>query len=157
MSDRNSEVRERDPEGGDNARRETDDYNPGERGKWVSALIALLGLWMIVEALWFDLVAAQVWNDIVVGALLLAVGGYNFSRRADERVGSMGAAMLAALLGLWLVASPMMFGIDGGLTEATNDAGFWNDIAVGLLALVLGAYSAYEIRDHRRETRPAMG
>lgn len=139
----------------DRTDRTTDDYNPGERGKWVSALIALLGVWMIVEALWFDLVAAQVWNDLVVGALLLAVGGYNYARRSDERVGSMGAAVLAALLGLWLIASPFMFGADAGLTEAINDAGFWNDVIVGLLALTLGAYSAYQARDQRRRTRAA--
>lgn len=137
--------------------RTTRDPNPGGRGKWISALIALLGLWMMVEAVAFDLVAAQFWNDVVAGVLLLAVGAYNYSRRSDERLGSMGAALLVALIGLWLVASPMMFGADAGITEAVNDAGFWNDVAVGLVALVLGAYSAYTIRDHRRDTRTAMG
>lgn len=137
--------------------RATNEYNPGNRGRLVSALIALLGVWMVVEALWFDLVAAQVWNDLVVGVLLLAAGGYNLSRRSDERVGSMGAAVFAALLGLWLVASPLMFGADTGLTEAINDAGFWNDVVVGLLALVLGAYSAYQVQDQRRRVEPAPG
>lgn len=143
---------DRTPERGDHASHDRTGgaYNPGERGKWLSALIALLGLWMVVESLWFDLVAAQVWNDLVVGALLLAVGGYNYARRSDERVGSVGAAGLAVLLGLWLVGSPMMFGADAGVTEAINDAAFWNDVVVGLLALALGAFSAYAARDQRR-------
>lgn len=156
MSDRDTDHGTTDPERTDRARG-TAGSNPTERGQWVSALVALLGLWMIVEALWFDLIAAQVWNDVVVGVLLLAVGAYNYDRRAEERVGSMGAAVLVALVGLWLVASPMMFGADTGVTEAINDAGFWNDVVAGLIALVLGAYSANEIRGQRREHRPARG
>jgi hypothetical protein len=38
-------------------------------------------------------------------------------------------------------------------TETVNDAGFWNDVVVGLLALVIGAYSAYKARDQRRDAR----
>lgn len=132
---------------------ETYDPNPDEDRKWVSAVIALLGLWMVVQAVLVDLVATQFWNDVLVGALLLAVGGYNYSRRTDEEFGNLAAAIVATILGLWLIASPFIFGADGGFTEATNDLGFWNDIIVGLLAAALGAYSAYEIRDHRRDAR----
>lgn len=126
------------------------DPNPGERGKWISAIIALLGLWMIVEALWLDLVPGQFWNDVVVGALLLVVGGYNYSRRANEQLGSAAAAVVAALVGLWLVVAPFVLG-GGEVGLSTNEVGFWNDIVVGLVVLALGAYSAYEIRDRRRE------
>jgi len=127
----------------------TDEYdpNPRERGKWISAIIAVLGLWMIAQAALVDLVATQFWNDVIVGLLLLAVGGYNYYRRSDEKLGNMAAAVLAALLGLWLVASPFMFGAQTFGSEAVNEIGFWNDIVVGLLALGLGAYSAYKIRD----------
>jgi len=131
--------------------------NPEERGKWLSAVVALLGLWMIVEAVLFDLVATQFWNDIIVGALLLVVGGYNFKRRTDEQLGNLAAALVVALLGLWLIASPFMFGENAGFAEATNDLGFWNDIVVGLLALGLGAYSAYEIRDRQQDVRATAG
>lgn len=129
------------------------DPNPRERGKWISALLALLGLWMIVQALWLDLAATQFWNDIAVGALLTAVGGYNYSRRTDEQLASTAVAMIAVLVGLWLIAVPFVFGADTGLVETTNDIGFWNDIIVGLLAVGLGAYSAYKARDHRNDVR----
>ena len=136
-----------------------DDYdpNPTERGKGLSAIVALLGLWMIVESILFDLVAAQFWNDLIVGVLLLAVGGYNYYRRADEDLGSVAAASVAAVLGLWLIAAPFLFGADVGFTEAANDLAFWNDIVVGLLALALGAYSAYAARDQRSEIRGTVG
>ena len=125
--------------------------NPDESGKWISALIGLLGLWMIVQAFWFDVVPAQFWNDVIVGVLLLAVGGYNYYRRSNEEIGSVAAASVAALLGLWLVVTPFVLGTDIGFTETTNDLAFWNDVVVGLLALGLGAYSAYEAREERRE------
>jgi drug/metabolite transporter (DMT)-like permease len=139
----------------DEAYRDVDEPNPNERGKWLSALIALIGLWLILEAFLFDLVASQVWNDFLVGALLVIAGGYNYYRRADEQLGSVGAAALAALLGVWLVAAPFIFGASAGFTEAVNDAGFWNDVVIGLVVFVLGAYSAYEIRDRREQIRTA--
>lgn len=129
------------------------DPNPGEQGKGLSAVIAALGLWMIVQAVLFDLVATQMWNDIIVGALLAAVGAYNYYRRSDEQLGNLGAAAVAALLGLWLIVAPFVLGADTGFTEAANDLGFWNDIVVGLLVLAAGAYSAYKIRDRRSDAR----
>ncbi|WP_262178890.1 SPW repeat protein [Haloarcula laminariae] len=125
--------------------------NPDESGKGISAVIALLGLWMILQAVLFDIVVSQFWNDIGVGALLLAVGAYNYYRRSNKELGSIGAASVAALLGLWLVIAPFVLGAQAGLTETTNDLAFWNDIVVGLLAFGLGSYSAYEARADRQE------
>ena len=129
--------------------------NPDERGKWISALIALLGAWLIVEAVIFDLAATQFWNDVLVGALLLAAGAYNYYRRTNERHADAGAATLAALLGLWLVAAPFVLGVDAGAAETANDLAFWNDVVVGLLAFVLGVYSAYTGLSRRRAARRA--
>ena len=122
------------------------DTNPAERGKWVSALVALLGLWMVVEPFLFEMTAANFWNDIIIGLALIALGAYNYYRRADERLGSVAVGVFVALLGLWLIAAPFILGIDAGVSEATG-ATFWNDIVAGALALILGAYSAYEARD----------
>lgn len=125
--------------------------NPDESGKGISALIGLLGVWMILEAFLFDMVATQFWNDILVGALLLAVGGYNYYRQSNEEIGSVAAASVAALLGLWLVVAPFVLGAGFEAPEAINDLVFWNDIVVGLVALLLGAYSAYQSRDEHRD------
>jgi len=129
------------------------DPNPNERGRWVSALIALVGAWMLAEPLVLDLATAQFWNDIVAGLLLLAVGGYNFFRQSREEYGSASAAAIAALVGLWLVAAPFVFGDTTIGTGVGSDASFWNDVVVGLVALALGAYSAYSIRDRRSDRR----
>ena len=132
------------------------DPNPYERGKWLSGIIALIGAWMILQGFLFDMVASQFWNDVIVGALLLLAGGYNYSRRGRDQVGSVGAAAVAALLGLWLVAAPFVLGADAGGAEAVNGLVFWNDIVVGLITLAIGAFSAYAARDQKREAR-AMG
>ena len=136
-------------------RDEHDEHNPNpdESGKGLSAIIALLGAWMILEAVMLDVAVTQFWNDILVGVLLLAVGGYNYTRQADEETGSVAAASVAALLGLWLRAAPFVLGAGSGNAETLNDLAFWNDVVVGLLALVVGAYSAYQIRDERRHAR----
>jgi ABC-type nickel/cobalt efflux system permease component RcnA len=146
--DDRTEVRDRDDEYD-----RTDDYdargvdtNPGERGKWISALVALLGLWLVVEPFLFEMTAVNFWNDIIVGLALIALGAYNYYRRADQRLGSVAVGVFVALLGLWLLAAPFVFGVDGGASEATG-ATFWNDVVVGALVVILGAYSAYEARD----------
>jgi|AntRauTorcE11898_2_1112593.scaffolds.fasta_scaffold01908_1 hypothetical protein len=126
--------------------------NRNEGGKWLSALIAILGVWMIGQAFGVELTDAQFWNDVLVGALLIGVGAYNYSRRAGERFGNAAVALIAVLAGVWLIAAPFVLGADSGLTETTNVFGFYNDIVVGLLAIGLGAMSAFKARGHEEET-----
>lgn len=121
--------------------------NPNESGKWVSALIALVGLWLLLETLLFDLAQAEMWNEVLVGLLLLAVGGYNYYRQSEGRYGSAGAAAVAALLGLWLIVTPFVFNTVFSLTPVDENLPVWSDIVSGLLALGFGAYSAYRIRE----------
>jgi thiol:disulfide interchange protein len=122
--------------------------NPREKGKWVSGLIALAGLWLIFEAFWWDaLLLGNVWSDAIVGLLLVALGGYNYYRRSSDHAGSVAAAGLSALLGLWLIVSPFVYDVEVAGAELTTELGFWNDVIVGLLVLALGAYSVYEARD----------
>lgn len=118
--------------------------NYRERGKWASAFVALLGLWLIVAALLFEMFAANFWNHVIVGVLAIVLGGYNFMRRSNERYGSVAAAAFVALLGLWLIVSPWLVDTDLAGTDVVTEIGFWNPIIVGVLMLLLGVYSAYE-------------
>lgn len=122
------------------------DTNPDEEGKLVSALVGLAGVWLLVQVLVLDLATASFWNDAIVGIALVAIGAYNFYRRANERLASSPAAGLAALLGLWLVVSPFAFADEFMLSEVATGAGFWNDVVLGVVVFLLGLYSVLESR-----------
>jgi hypothetical protein len=130
------------------------DTNPGEQGKWISAIIALAGLWLIGEAVFVDLLLEDTvglgiedfWNDLLVGVALTVLGGYNYSRRTNETLGSAGAAGLAALLGLWLIVSPIALGIRSNIFQTAPELGFWHDVIVGLVVFVVSVYSVYKTR-----------
>lgn len=138
--------------GGDRTDRDAIEYepNPNERGTWLSAVVGLLGLSVLVQAVALDLVASQFWNAVLVGTALLVLGAYNAYRRSNRELGSAGVATFAALVGLWLVASPFLLGSEPGLVAATNEVGAWISVGVGLLAFGLGTYSAATVRKRRR-------
>lgn len=123
------------------------DTNPSESGKWISVLVALLGLWLLVQSFVLDPIAGNFWSDVIVGIALVALGGYNYYRRANRELGSVAVGAFVALLGLWLIATPFVLGSTEGTAAVETDLEFWNDIVTGLLVFLLGAYSAYEARD----------
>ncbi|WP_123538558.1 SPW repeat protein [Halosimplex salinum] len=122
------------------------DTNPTESGKWISIAVAVLGLWLLVQSFLFDPIAGNFWSDVIVGAALVVLGAYNYYRRANDRLGSVGVGAFVALLGLWLIATPFILGSTEAGAGIESDIEFWNDIVVGLLTFVLGAYSAYQAR-----------
>lgn len=136
--------------------------NPDRQGAGISALVALIGAWFVAapfvfEAIWpvqFEIAQAHFWSNLIVGLALVVLGGYNYYRRRGERLGSVGVAAFVALLGLWLIATPFVFGTEVGMDVAGGDLMGWNDTLLGLVVFILGAYSAYEARKTGR-TRPA--
>ncbi|QCC60196.1 hypothetical protein DVR14_20915 (plasmid) [Natrinema thermotolerans] len=130
--------------------------NRAERGTWLSAAIALVGLAVLGQAFVLELAAGQFWNDVFVGATLSIAGAYNYVRRTNGAFGSMGVAVLAALVGLWLVATTFLLGAGSGGVETASEPGFWIDVVAGLLATALGTYSVVRIRNRRRavDVRP---
>ena len=143
----NSDSYDRQDQADDYDRDRAVETNPAERGKWISGLVALFGLWLVAEAYLLNPIAGHFWSDIIVGVALIALGGYNFYRRASERIGSVGIGVFVALLGVWLVVTPFILGSTEGTAAVEFDIEFWNDVIVGLLVFLLGAYSAYEARE----------
>ena len=104
--------------------------------KWLSALVALVGLYLAASPFIFESTEMALWNDLLVGAGIVLLAGYNFVRLSRDRLASVGAASLTVLLGLWAFVSPMI--IEMGSNElATSTA------VAGAIVVVLSAYNAY--------------
>lgn len=102
--------------------------------QWLSALIALIGLWLVASPFIFESTDAATWNDTLVGTGIFLLAGY--FRMTRDQLASVGIASLIVLLGLWALASPYL--IEMGSSElATSTA------ASGLAAAVLAGYNAY--------------
>lgn len=117
-------------------------------GGYVSAVVALVGAWIVISAFLYSPPAANFWNDVIVGSAIGIVAGYN-AVRTDEVEGiNTGAAALVALLGLWMVVAPFLF-------EVLTDGAFWSDVVSGAIVAVLAGYNAYQGRETERPARTA--
>jgi len=78
------------------------DYNSlnTDAMRWLSALVALLGLYLVASPFLFEATDAAIWNDTLVGTAIFLAAGYNFVRLSRDRLASVGVASLAVLLGL---------------------------------------------------------
>ncbi len=104
--------------------------------KVLSWTIALCGLWefgdiVLPFIIGFDNVPSLVWNHIIAGMILMVVG----ARAA--MTSNVGTAMtmdwIAAVAGLWLIISPFILG------TRVLAGGRWNDVAVGVIVLILSS------------------
>ncbi|NEU55761.1 SPW repeat protein [Halorussus sp. MSC15.2] len=115
---------------------------------YISAVTALVGGWIVLSAFVYSPPAANFWNDIVVGAAIGIIAGYNALKTDDFEGINTGAASLVALLGLWMVVAPFVF-------ETVREGAFWSDIVSGAIVAVLAGYNAYQSRGTERRTPTA--
>lgn len=104
--------------------------------KWVSALVALAGLGLVAAPFIFESTDAATWNDTLTGTAIFFAAGYNFYRLSKDHLASVGAAFLAALLGIWALVSPYAF-------EMGSDELARTTMGLGLVIAALSAYSTY--------------
>ncbi|WP_226480202.1 SPW repeat domain-containing protein [Natrinema amylolyticum] len=117
----------------------------------ISLLVAVLGAWVALSVLVFQTDPAPLWNDVLVGLVVLVAAGYNYYRVSNDVPLSTGIASLIAVLGVWLIVSAALLEMAGGL--------FWSTLATGLLIAGLAGYNAYEAREARTvatETGPGV-
>ena len=114
--------------------------------KWLAGTNAVLGLWLIAAPFVLGVTGAGVWNAVVVGSLIALASGYNwYLTTTDEEVNRL-VAYSAAVLGLWVIAAPFVFGVG---TAAT-----WNDVVVGAVVASFGGYDGYATgRQQQRQTQ----
>lgn len=110
----------------------------------VTGFVAVLGAWVAVSVLLYEIGETALWNNVMVGALVAAGAGYDYYRQANDTPTSFAVTGLVAVLGLWLVASAGVFELTGGAFLVTT--------ASGLLVAALSGYNAYEAREARSAT-----
>lgn len=112
--------------------------------KWVSGLVAVLGLWIAVSSFVFaGMSQASFWNNIIIGVAILLIAGYNTYRLLNERAASVASAALVTLLGLWMIVAPFV-------VQVTLPMLLWSDAIAGALVAILAGYNAYVVRKAER-------
>ena len=107
--------------------------------QWVSALVAIAGLWLIASPFVYEATDTAVWNNTLVGTGIFLLAGYNFVRLSRDRLANVGVATLALILGLWIAVSPFVMEMgSGALANST--------IVSGLVVVLLSAYNIYANR-----------
>ena len=107
-----------------------------DHSEWISGISALFGAWVFLSAVVFRMAGAQFWNTLVVGGAIAALAGFSASHARKTGSGNRWSSGLAALLGLWTVASPFVY---GAVTAA-----WWSSVVSGSVVAALSGYEAYE-------------
>ncbi len=107
--------------------------------KTLSWIIAVAGLWEIVAPFIFGMTAttAFLWDAIIVGLALVVFGVWAALSNQENTVKYLN--WINAVLGLWLIIAPFVLSYSSAATA------MWNDIVIGLVALVLGAWAALAV------------
>lgn len=155
MSDRSTDTAaDREPEPDREPRRDTLDT---DAMRWVSALTALVGLWIItsasilgsVDASSYSYVDPAYWNNMVVGTGIFLLAGYNFYRLARDRLANVGVAALTLLLGVWSAITPFVMEMEGATLAIST-------MVSGLVVALLAAYTVYSNRKADAPERARM-
>lgn len=117
-------------------RTETTTTDRSESAKWVSGIASLVGLWILISPFVYEATEAGLWNNVIVGAAILLIAGYNYYRTVNGYATSVGAMSLVALLGLWTVIAPFVL-------EIGVEALLWSNVVAGVLGLIFAGYVAY--------------
>lgn len=108
---------------------------------FVSGLVAVLGAWVALSVLVYDVSQAAFWNNVAAGGVVFLAGGYNYYRQYNGVPLSVAVAALVAILGVWLVVAAAAFALTTGA--------FWSTLVSGVLIAGLAGYNAYESREAR--------
>jgi SPW repeat len=104
--------------------------------KPLSWLIVVGGAWEVAAPFVFGATAttAFLWDAVIIGVALVILGAW---AALSAEVGTdRNLDWLNAVLGLWLIAAPFVLGYSGVAVA------LWNDIVVGIIIAVLGAWAA---------------
>jgi hypothetical protein len=106
-----------------------------------AGLNALAGIWLIIAPFVLGYGANVYWNDIVFGAIVLAVAIVRLAAPALRPISWLNVA-----IGIWLFVSA--FWLDKTTTAS------WNDVILGIIVFILGVIAA--VTPRRRAAAPPV-
>ena len=110
--------------------------------KVASGLNFLAGIWIVISAWVYGAVytSGSAWNSIIVGIVIAAFAAIRFFSPRS----AVGLSWINALLGIWMIISPWVYGY-----ASTNTPRMWNSVIFGIIVLILGVWSAAATRGTR--------
>ena len=109
----------------------------------LSGVTALLGAIIIAVPFLFVATETAVWNNVIVGAAILILAGFNFWRLSANRASYAGVAALVTLLGIWALIAPFII-------EMGSEALLWTTAIAGILVAAMAGYHTYTVQRKER-------
>ena len=111
------------------------------------------GIWLLIApfVLGYSTLAQALWNDLIVGVLLVTLALV----RVFKPLRYAGVSWTIVALGVWLILAPFILGYGnfGNPGESVNTKGAtWNDIIAGVIVLAIAAGNAMAIRGSTERT-----
>ncbi len=97
-----------------------------------SGINLVLGIWLIISPFLLGHSDVSFWNQIIVGLIIAVLAAI----RAFGAYDAPWMSWVNVALGIWLIISPWVLGY------SVVASALWNDVIVGVLVIVLGAWSA---------------
>jgi hypothetical protein len=106
--------------------------------KVASGLNFLVGIWLIISPWVYGSIyrVGSAWNNIIVGIIIAIFAAIRFFSPRS----AVGLSWINALLGIWMIISPWIYGY------ANNSARLWNSVIFGIIVLILALWSASATR-----------
>ncbi len=112
--------------------------------KTLNWLIALAGVWMIIASfvLGYGTGTPPFWDAFIVGIVFIVLGAW--AALVNQEGTDRTLDWINALVGLWLLISPFV------MSYANVTAPLYNDIIIGIIAIILGAWAALTVGHFQR-------
>ena len=108
--------------------------------KTLNWIIVVGGVWEVLAPfiLGYSQTKGAMWDAIIIGVVLVILGAWAALANASGTMKTL--SWVNAVLGLWLIIAPFI------LAYSKVAAAMWNDIIVGIIVLVLGAWAASTVK-----------
>jgi len=113
--------------------------------KTLSWLVVLVGAWEVLApfVLGYTIASGALWDAIILGIGLIIFAGW--AALSNEISTIRGMNWINVILGAWLIIAPFIIGY------TSFGAALWNDIIVGIVAVVLAGWAAIAAPNVRDE------